>query len=129
MSKHTSATRVGRYFVLGEFAQRGGLLPPRSHVAPIRQLCSAYLDPLRERFGPVTVHSGYRTEMRNFAVGGAPLSFHRYDIHPAAAAADVSCATGTPELWHAFLARLDPGGLGLYASHVHVDNRAVRARW
>ena len=45
------------------------------------------------------------------------------------AAADVRCARGTPRQWYAFLDRLDPGGLGLYVGHVHVDNRSGRARW
>lgn len=73
--------------------------------------------------------SGYRTRAYNRSVGGAPASFHVYMRERPGAAADVACQRGTAAEWHAFLARLNPGGLGRYSDHVHVDTRLRRARW
>ena len=95
----------------------------------LHALCRDYLDPLRDAFGRTIVHSGCRSPAYNRRVGGAPGSFHLYGSHPGAAAADVSCERGTPAEWYRLLDRLGAGGLGLYAGHVHVDNRRVHARW
>jgi len=80
-------------------------------------------------FGVCTVHSGWRSIERNELVGGARQSFHLGRRAPAAIAADVSFRSGSPRQWYAALDRLGPGGLGLYDTHVHVDNREGRARW
>jgi len=77
----------------------------------------------------VRIVSGYRTRKYNALVGGAPGSFHVYSDARYGVAADVVCARGGPQAWYSTLARLDPGGLGLYPAHVHVDNRLTRARW
>ena len=39
-------------------------------------LCHMVLQPLRDRFGPITISSGFRTKALNQAVGGAPNSQH-----------------------------------------------------
>lgn len=124
-----STVRVGKWFRLSEFAPRGGEPLPAGSPLHIRSLVRNALDPLRERFGPVTVISGCRTTARNAAVGGAPLSHHLYARHLTSPAADVACAQGTPRDWYAFLDGLRVGGLGLYPGHVHVDLRTTRARW
>lgn len=97
----------------------------------MRELVADYLQPLRNKFGKVVVHSGYRTRAHNQAVGGALHSFHIYIEHPGVAAADVSCERGTPAEWCRFLERRDPppGGLGRYPTSIHVDTRSGRARW
>jgi hypothetical protein len=41
----------------------------------------------------------------------------------------VSCARGTPREWFEQLDALGAPGLGLYRTHVHVDNRSGFARW
>lgn len=98
-------------------------------VHALQRLCHRYLEPLRERFGPVTVVSGHRSPQHNAAVGGAPRSQHVYGEHGWGVAADVRCQRGRPRDWFELLDSLGAGGLGLYPSWVHVDNRRVRARW
>jgi uncharacterized protein YcbK (DUF882 family) len=102
----------------------------------LEYLCRKFLEPLRARFGPVHVNSGFRTVSYNRSVGGASNSFHIYSIHDGNdQAADITCQRGSPRLWHAFLAdirerkRGGNGGLGLYPGFVHVDIRDYRADW
>jgi len=122
--------KLSPHFSLGEFYEAGHA-PPVWIVPALEELCSLYLEPLRRAYGATTVHSGWRSQAHNAAVGGAPASFHMGRRTPTlAAAADVSCRTGTPREWYAALLQLGPGGLGLYSTHVHVDNRpGQRARW
>jgi uncharacterized protein YcbK (DUF882 family) len=121
--------RLSPHFALSEFRSPDKRHVPEAYATELQNLCIRYLEPLRERFGPVTVHSGHRSHRRNQAVGGAPLSFHLDRPGLAGAAADVSCARGGPAEWFRFLDGLGPGGLGLYPTHVHVDNRRGRARF
>lgn len=58
-------------------------------VTSARWLCENVLEPLRARFGPVTVTSGYRSPMANEATGGVTTSFHLYE--GSRCAADVTC--------------------------------------
>ncbi len=81
--------RIGRYFVLEEFtrsdtARARGLLnmPNAAQLAALVVLVDKVLDPVRERFGPVRVTSGYREftpasqhgagEAADFEVTGVP---------------------------------------------------------
>jgi uncharacterized protein YcbK (DUF882 family) len=89
-----------------------------------------YLEPLRARYGPVTIISGYRTRRYNESVNGAPQSFHIYLLSRYGVAADIWCREGSARAWYRFLDGLKPGGLGAYTGHVHVDNRTgAPARW
>lgn len=118
------------HFRLSEFRCRDGSRVPPAAVGDVELLCRELLEPLRARFGPVTVISGYRTRTWNTKVGGAPRSWHVYDAHLGhGVAADVRCATGRPAAWAALLDRRGAGGLGIYYEHVHVDTRPYRARW
>lgn len=121
--------KLSAHFSLHEFDCHDGTPVPDHAVEELRRLCRHYLEPLRSAFGPVTVVSGYRTASYNRSVGGAPRSFHVYESARYGAAADVTAARGSPARWHALLERLDPGGLGRYPDHVHVDNRRRPARW
>jgi uncharacterized protein YcbK (DUF882 family) len=118
-----------RHFRVEEFACRDGTPVPLFAQGQLQDLCADYLEPLRRRFGPTRVMSGYRTRSHNTAVGGAPASLHVYSRTRYGTAADVVCARGRAGDWWAFLEDLDPGGLGRYQDHVHVDNRRQRARW
>jgi zinc D-Ala-D-Ala carboxypeptidase len=102
---------------------------PKQWKRDARQLCADYLEPLRVKFGPVTIHSGLRSEGVNEEVGGAPESMHVYRSGRRGAAADLSCTRGTPADWYELLDELGCPGLGLYVDHVHADNRRGRARW
>lgn len=123
------AVQLAPHFTLDEFHRAGDPQPAAATIRHLRALCQAYLEPLRAEWGPVTIHSGIRSAERNRAVGGAPQSYHVPILGRRGAAADVTCRRGTPREWYRTLDGLGAPGLGLYATHVHVDNRASRARW
>lgn len=121
--------RLSPHFESHEFDCHDGTPVPAHAYDDLRELCRLYLEPLRARWGPVHVISGYRPRAYNAQVGGAPQSFHIYLARRRGAAADVSCSRGAPESWAVTLDRLNPPGLGRYPGHVHVDTRAGHARW
>lgn len=122
-------TALSPHFKWREFWQHDGVRAPDSLFLAYRSLCVLYLEPVRRAFGVCTVHSGYRSPQYNASVGGAPRSVHRGDWRPTAVAADVSFKSGSPREWRESFDELGVGGLGLYATHVHVDSRRDRARW
>lgn len=121
--------RLSPHFDSAEFRSHDGARTPSRQLHWLRRLCIDYLEPLRASFGPVRILSGYRSVAHNHQVGGAPASYHTRIRDRRGAAADVACARGTPAEWYAFLDARGAPGLGSYASWVHVDNRAGRARW
>jgi uncharacterized protein YcbK (DUF882 family) len=128
--------RLSKHFTVEEFDCKDGTRVQRRDYNGLEYLCRTYLEPLRKKYGRVTVHSGYRTRAHNASVGGASQSFHCYTIHDGNdQAADVSCSRGTPRDWHRTLAairrkkRNGKGGLGLYRTFVHVDLRDFAADW
>jgi zinc D-Ala-D-Ala carboxypeptidase len=60
--------------------------PPADVIERLRDLCVLVLEPLRARFGPLHVNSGYRSRAVNSCIGGASDSAHLYGC-----AADVRC--------------------------------------
>lgn len=129
-------TALSKNFTLGEFhCCRGHCAAanvPGDAVPALRRLVKKALQPMRDKFGVCTVHSGYRNQRHNQHVGGVTNSFHRYDLNPSAPAADVSFANGTVDQWAAEARRLLPntGGIGRYPSQrfVHVD-LGPRRQW
>jgi hypothetical protein len=124
--------RLSANFVLSEFhckdAQRTPV--PAASVPALRRLVRDVLQPMRNKFGSCTVHSGFRTDAKNAAVDGASKSQHLYHRTPKDVAADVTFTRGTPPEWATEAERLLPeGGVGRYRTFVHVDNRPTRARW
>lgn len=117
------------HFTTEEFACRDGTPLPRHAYGDARQLARRYLEPLRNVYGPVRIVSGYRTPAYNAQVGGAPHSYHVALEDRWGVAVDLVCQRGGPSQWYRTLELRHPGGLGLYAEHVHVDNRAGFARW
>lgn len=112
---------------------------PTKYEPQLEVLCENFLEPMRKKFGPCTVHSGYRTRAYNTAIGGARLSFHVYpDRRPRdGVAADVSFEKGTVAQWHAEAKRLrnknrnGQGGIGYYpqGGFIHIDTRDYLADW
>ena len=49
---------------------------PKDYIPRVAALCTAILQPIRDRFGPVTVTSGYRSPEVNATVGGSSGSQH-----------------------------------------------------
>lgn len=121
--------KLSPHFRWREFAMPDGTLPPDAHWTALKRLCEKYLEPLRRAYGPVIVTSGYRSARHNHAVGGAPASRHVPGNEAGVAAADVYARSGSPREWARALDELGAGGVGTYATHVHVDTRAARARW
>ena len=85
------------------------------------------LEKVRLHFGkPVIVSSGYRTEARNKAVGGAAYSQHKYGM-----AADIYINGVSPREVAAYAETLlpDSGGIGVYPAFTHIDVRTAKSRW
>jgi hypothetical protein len=123
-------SRLTPHFHLNEFACKDGTAVPKSSVPALRRLSTDVLEPLRDRFGPCTIMSGYRHAAYNKRIGGATFSQHVYDLHPSSVAADLIFARGRPSEWaDAAEPLLGRGGLGRYPTFVHVDNRGTKARW
>lgn len=130
--------RITPHFAVEEFDCHDGTLVPAAALNELHGLCEGWLEPLRATFGPVRVHSGFRTEAYNRSIGGARSSFHIYTIPRRwGVAADVECRKGSVQLWWEFIRDLrarkhsDHGGLGRYpqGGFIHVDNRTYRADW
>ena len=51
-------------------------IPTDAHVAALTQLCVDILEPIRAKFGPVVIHSGYRSAAVNAAICGSATSQH-----------------------------------------------------
>lgn len=122
--------RITPHFRWREFEDRhSGLAVPQAARPAVRRLCEEILEPMRRHFGPCHVWSGYRTERTNIEVGGAPRSHHRYDIWATSPAADVSFERHDRHEWAVVADELGVGGLGVYPTHLHVDQRRQHARW
>jgi hypothetical protein len=126
----TDTGRLTPHFHISEFACKNGAQVPSASVPALTRLCEEVLEPLRERFGPCTVMSGYRPTAYNRAIGGAKFSQHIYDLHPGSVAADLVFPNDGPAAWASAAESLcERGGLGRYGTFIHVDNRGQRARW
>lgn len=126
--------RLSEHFVVEEFDTHDGTHVPDEAITALRELCRYVLEPMRKKYGPVKVVSGYRHRAYNASIGGARFSQHIYDDHPDSVAADLIFAKGTPTQW-ARGARWRfrvkrrwnsrrRGGVGVYvrSGFVHVDS-------
>lgn len=128
--------RLSKHFIVEEFdCHDGTKVKPRDYKG-LSVLCTTYLEPLRAKYGSVTILSGYRTVSHNRKVGGASKSYHVYSIHDGGdQAADIRCVRGSPRQWHSTLnwlrknKRGGKGGLGLYPTFCHVDLRDYPSNW
>lgn len=71
--------KLSPHFDLAEFEVTHTGLPndvPPGLIPNLQALCEKVIEPIRARFGPVTINSGYRAPAVNAAVGGAPTSQH-----------------------------------------------------
>lgn len=128
--------QITKNFNLREFSCHDGSYVPTRSWSALDRLATAYLEPMRAKFGACTILSGYRHRAYNRTIGGATYSQHIYDVTPDTVAADLRFPTGTPKMWAAYAKGLrrqynKGGGIGVYtrSGFVHVDNRHYVADW
>ena len=117
-------------FDIKEWRCHDGTDVPYNLVDNVKAL-AVNLQVLRETVGrPVNIISGYRNPSYNKGIGGAKRSYHMK-----AMAADIRVKGMTPAEVKAAIeglisdGKMEQGGLGLYKSFVHYDNRGRKARW
>ncbi len=85
------------------------------------------LDELCDKFGKISINSGFRCSVHNHEVGGKPGS-----VHMQGKAADVkSVFASVTEIYYAAvkIQNFLDGGIGIYSNFIHLDVRGYRARW
>ena len=90
---------LSKNFTLDELivtSTSGSNIPPGIHKEKLLYLCQFQLQSIRDRWGPVVVNSGYRSEAVNLAVGGSSTS-----QHCKGEAADIR--TPSADLWEVYL--------------------------
>lgn len=99
----TTRLKLSPNFLIEEFDCRNGTRVPAAAVPALITWCKVWGEPLRARFGPVRITSGYRTTAYNRGVGGAPASYHVYSLGSVrGVAADCVPSRGTPREWEAW---------------------------
>ena len=67
--------RLSKHFTVEEFdCHNGTRVSPREYNG-LEYLCKQFLEPLRAKFGRVTINSGFRTKAYNASIGGASGSY------------------------------------------------------
>lgn len=98
---------------------------PHDYIPRLKCLCSAILQPLRDKLGSLEVTSGFRTERVNEMVGGSPSS-----QHVQAEAADIKARSASPDETWLELLRMGEAGFpidqAIYyietTGHIHVSH-------
>lgn len=115
-------TKLSKDFRVREFRCKNGADPIFIDTALVE-----LLQKIRDHFGaPITINSAYRTPEYNKKVGGSTYSQHQYGK-----AADIVVKGVKPSDVAAYAEQLMPsyGGVGRYATFVHVDVRDEKSRW
>lgn len=128
--------QLTKNFNLIEFYSKDGVRPKPGRWRTYKAWCRQIGEPMRKKFGPCMITSGYRTPERNKLVGGEPGSYHVNDWHDVDdVAVDAIWARGNPTQWAAEINRLrntrrnGKGGIGRYRTFVHSDTRDYAANW
>jgi len=136
------ATRLqlSTHFIIEEFDCHDGTDVPDAAVPALKEICEHVLEPMRAKYGPCAVLSGFRTVSHNTSVGGASASQHIYSQHPSSVAVDVRFTSGSVHEWASGArwrftskprwAQSRRGGVGDYprSGFVHVDS-GTRRDW
>lgn len=120
--KKDGNTKVSTNFRVKEFACADGSDP--IFISP--DLVSV-LQKIRTHFGkPITITSAYRTTTHNAKIRGVSDSQHLFGI-----AADIKVKDISPQRVAQYAEQLliNKGGIGVYATFVHIDVRPTKARW
>jgi len=122
--------KLSRNFALSEFASADGKEPNGDVLKNLTEL-ARQLEVLRSHIKlPIMVTSGYRSKEHNTKIGGALNSYHVLGM-----AADIKVKGMTPvQVAHAIEllikdGKMKEGGVGIYRTWVHYDNRGTKARW
>jgi len=70
---------LSAHFTLHELTRtKSGLYngPTIDRIKALTALCTTLLEPVRNQFGPVIIHSGFRSAAVNAAIGGSKTSQH-----------------------------------------------------
>ena len=98
--------RLSDHFDSVEFERHGAM--PLEALPILTEFCERVLEPIREKFGPLTITSGYRPPAANASTGGVPNSYHVYTADKCAA--DIVPVRATPSLEVVFAwIRMDSG--------------------
>jgi len=123
--------KITPHFSLHEFHCRSGHKYPEDWIETrLKPLCEA-LEVLRKEVkAAIIISSGYRDEHYNKKIGGA-----KHSQHLQGRAVDFYCTDLKPAFLHFILLKLikegkiPDGGVGLYPTFVHYDQRGYRSRW
>jgi uncharacterized protein YcbK (DUF882 family) len=122
--------KLTEHFDLSEFESNDGATTPLNAIENLKVLAKS-LEELRKFLDcTIYVNSGYRSPEWNRHIGGVHNSMHIYGK-----AADLRTNEFTPKQLYKVIDELimtgwmDEGGLGLYDTFVHYDNRGERVRW
>lgn len=129
--------QLSPHFRLGEFISENDpdgvrcfMTSPVTYTARLTRWCHVIGEPVRARFGPVHIDSGFRSPQHNRDVGG-----RTHSEHLEALAGDMQVANGAPSDVATFCEGLPGcGGVGRYATFTHADIRdrgpdGIQARW
>jgi uncharacterized protein YcbK (DUF882 family) len=118
--------KVTPNFDYEDFDCHSGASVPERFRANVADLCHGIVQPIRNKWGPVIVVSGYRDPLYNTGVGGALKSTHLTaegaDIRPLRFA-DVDEFIALIDAMHGRGELPALGGLGKYKGWAHVDLR------
>lgn len=74
--------RLSPHFALNELARTAHRYidntPGPAEIERLTKLCVEFLEPIRERFGPLWITSGFRCQKLNQCIGGSETSAHMY---------------------------------------------------
>jgi len=117
-------------FSVWEFASKDGAAFPLDVLKNLQKLAQN-LEVIRAEVNrPILITSGYRSLAHNAKVGGAKNS-----LHTLGKAADFKVQGISPIELGSIIEQLiaagkiEQGGLGIYPTWVHYDNRGTKARW
>jgi len=121
--------RLTEHFTKEEFDSKDGAEMPQEVFERIQDL-AVDLELLRTFLGvPIKINSGYRSPSHNDYVGGSPNSQHLKGT-----AADLNTGLDSKYVANVLeglirLGLIEQGGIGIYDTFVHYDQRGTKARW
>lgn len=120
--KNDGNTYLSQHFQVKEFRCKDG-----NDTIMIDSQLVNLLETIRQHYNkPIYINSAYRTATHNAKIGGSPSSRHL-----TGQASDIHIQGVTPKELYTYISSIIPnnGGLGLYATFVHVDTRTNKSRW